>query len=221
MSTDIIFWGATGQARVLRELIEGTQFQLVALVDGRDIPSPFPGIPLLIGDAGLDRWLDRLAAGKLPAGAVAIGGDRGKDRIIVRLVLEKRGMATPVLVHRNAFVARNAQIGAGSQILASANVCAGVSVGRSVIINTAASVDHDCVVEDGVHVGPGAVIAGEVHIRERAFVGAGATVLPRIDIGHDAVVGAGAVVTRNVPPGVVVVGNPARKLKSIDGPASR
>jgi len=220
MSSGILFWGATGQARVLRELIEGMQFELVALVDRRDIPSPFPGIPLLLGEVGLDSWLKGLASNQLPASAVAIGGDRGADRISVRLALEKRGLATPILIHRTAFVARNAEIGTGTQILAHASVCAGVCMGRSVIINTAASVDHDCVLEDGVHVGPGAIVSGEVRIRERVFVGSGATVLPRIEIGHDAVVGAGAVVTKDVRPRTVVVGNPARKLRdvgSVDG----
>jgi sugar O-acyltransferase (sialic acid O-acetyltransferase NeuD family) len=217
MTTDIIFWGATGQAKVLRELIEGTQFRLVALVDRRDIPSPFPEIPLLIGEAGLDNWLQRLAAGQRPAAAVAIGGDRGKDRIGLRLAFEARGMATPTLVHRSAFVARNAAIGAATQILAGAHICAAATIGQSVIVNTAASVDHDCVLEDGVHVGPGAVIAGEARIGERAFIGAGATILPRINIGHDAVVGAGAVVTQDVPAGIVVVGNPARQLQDNHG----
>jgi len=188
---------------------------LVALVDRRDLPSPFPGIPLLSGEVGLDSWLKRFPSGKFPAGAVAIGGDRGADRICVRLALESRGLATPILIHRTAFVARNAAIGTGTQILAGANVCAGVAIGKSVIINTAASVDHDCVLEDGVHVGPGAIVSGEVRIRERAFVGSGATVLPRIEIGHDAVVGAGAVVTTDVRPRTIVVGNPARKLRDI------
>jgi sugar O-acyltransferase (sialic acid O-acetyltransferase NeuD family) len=213
MSTSIIFWGATGQARVLYELIEGTDFTLVAVVDQRDIPSPFPDLPLLIGETGLDRWLEQNPAAEKPAGAVAIGGDRGQDRIAVRLTLERRGIALPVLIHRSAFVARNVVMGCASQILAGASVCAGASIGRSVIINTAGTVDHDCILEDGVHVGPGAVIAGEVQVRERAFIGAGATILPRIEIGRDAVVGAGAVVTRNVLPGTVVVGNPARTLE--------
>ena len=104
----------TGQSTA-QKLIEGTQFRLVALVDRRDIPSPFPEIPLLIGEAGLDNWLQWLAAGPRPAAAVTIGGDRGKDRIGLRLTFEARGMATPTLVHRTAFVARNAAIGAASQ----------------------------------------------------------------------------------------------------------
>jgi maltose O-acetyltransferase len=45
------------------------------------------------------------------------------------------------------------------------------------------------------------------------MIGAGAVVLPRITIGENTVVGAGAVVTRDLSPGVVAVGNPARIVK--------
>ncbi|MCS7072396.1 MAG: hypothetical protein NZM00_12895, partial [Anaerolinea sp.] len=54
------------------------------------------------------------------------------------------------------------------------------------------------------------------HIEAGAIIGAGAVLLPGVRIGARALVGAGAVVTRDVPPGVVVVGNPARILKAID-----
>ncbi len=52
-------------------------------------------------------------------------------------------------------------------------------------------------------------------IRRGARIGANATILPEIEVGEDAVVGAGAVVTRDVAPGDVVVGNPARVIKQL------
>ena len=51
---------------------------------------------------------------------------------------------------------------------------------------------------------------GPVVIRDNCFVGHGAIVLPRVTIGPNSIVAAGAVVTKDVPPGVVVGGNPAR-----------
>jgi acetyltransferase-like isoleucine patch superfamily enzyme len=57
---------------------------------------------------------------------------------------------------------------------------------------------------------PGAVIAGEVMIEDFASIGSNATVLPRLKIAKGAIVGAGAVVTKDIPPGMTVVGNPAR-----------
>lgn len=51
---------------------------------------------------------------------------------------------------------------------------------------------------------------GAIDIRDNCFIGHGAIVMPRVTIGPDSIVAAGAVVTKDVPPGVVVGGNPAR-----------
>ena len=59
-------------------------------------------------------------------------------------------------------------------------------------------------------------VRGAVVIHDDAWIGAGAIILPGVTIGEQAIVGAGSVVTRDVPPGAVVAGNPARVLKSIE-----
>lgn len=207
---ELLFWGATGQAKVLHELIHGTDMRLVALVDNRTIPSPIPCVPLLHGEKDLDEWLLQRGSHDNLYCAVAVGGGAGGERIILMDLLRARGLVLQSLVHRAAFVAHDATIGEGCQVLAQSAVCTHARLGRGVIINTAASVDHDCVIGDGVHVGPGARLAGEVIVGARAFIGTGAIILPRIIIGEDAVVGAGAVVTTNVATGETVTGNPAR-----------
>ena len=204
-----MFWGATGQAKVLSEALSGTDFQLVALVDNRDVISPFLGVPVLRGASGLDAWLDRRGGGKGLFAVVAVGGALGRDRIMLMDLLRARSLKPLTVLHRTAFVANDAQVGEGCQIMAQAAVCTHVRLGSGVIVNTAASVDHDCVIGSGAHIAPGARLAGEVTVGDRAFIGVGAIVLPRIHIGEDAVVGAGAVVTKDVPPGVTVSGNPA------------
>jgi acetyltransferase-like isoleucine patch superfamily enzyme len=52
-------------------------------------------------------------------------------------------------------------------------------------------------------------------VKEGASIGSGATVLSGITIGKNAIIGAGSVVTRNVPPGTIVAGNPAKALRKI------
>ena len=55
-----------------------------------------------------------------------------------------------------------------------------------------------------------------IHIKEGAWIGAGATILPGVSIGKYAVVGASAVVTKDVPDYGVVVGSPARLIKTLE-----
>jgi acetyltransferase-like isoleucine patch superfamily enzyme len=83
-------------------------------------------------------------------------------------------------------------------------------IGDFAIVNTGATVDHDCYLGTGVHIMPGATVAGEVRIGDFATVGSGAVVLPRVTIETGAIIGAGAVVTEDVPAGTTVVGVPAR-----------
>lgn len=213
--TDLVFWGATGQARVLKEAIQNTEYRLMAVFDNRSIPSPFADVPIFLGKQGFDAWASTQSdLGKVKACA-AIGGDGGEQRMAIQEWLRLKGVLPATIVHRMAFVASDSFIGEGSQVLAMAAVCVNTRIGRSVIINTAASVDHCCIVGDGCHIAPGARLAGEVVLGAQVFIGAGAVILPRIRIGKRAIVGAGAVVTKDVAPGDVVLGNPARSNRSI------
>jgi maltose O-acetyltransferase len=55
-----------------------------------------------------------------------------------------------------------------------------------------------------------------VEIKDGAWLGGGVIVCPGVTIGENTVVGAGSVVTRDLPPGVLAVGNPCRVLRSLD-----
>ena len=54
-----------------------------------------------------------------------------------------------------------------------------------------------------------------IWIEEDAWIGAGAILLPGVRIGQGAIIGAGSVVTKDIPPGVVAVGNPCRVISTI------
>ncbi len=60
--------------------------------------------------------------------------------------------------------------------------------------------------------------AEPITIGDNVWLGGGAIVLPGVTIGENTVVGAGSVVTRDLPPNVVAVGNPARVVRTLDAP---
>lgn len=94
--------------------------------------------------------------------------------------------------------------------------------------------DADIFIGDGVMIAPNVVLATgthpicpdlrdptyqynlPIHIGNRVWIGAGAIILPGVTIGNDSVIGAGSVVTKNIPSGVVAVGNPCRVLREIN-----
>jgi sugar O-acyltransferase (sialic acid O-acetyltransferase NeuD family) len=210
----VVVWGATGQAKVLREALDPQTHVIVALFDrDRSLESPFESVPLFPGEEGFVRWLASERDPGSVMAIVAIGGDRGADRLELQMRLASAGLEIGSVVHPRAFVARDAVMGAGAQILAQSAVGAQARLGQACIVNTGATVDHECVLGDGVHVGPGAHLAGCIQVGDCATIGTGAIVLPRVRIGARAVVGAGAVVLRDVPEAAVVAGNPARVLR--------
>lgn len=204
-----IAWGASGHAKVLRECLSDRALPLVAVFDNEpSVVAPFGDVPLVIGREGFAAW--RQAHPASYGFVVAIGGARGAVRCELQTWLESEGLVSLSAIHRTAFVAADAKIAAGCQVLATSAVCVGVELGRQTIINTGATVDHECRLGEGVHLAPGVHVAGCVEIEDHAFIGVGASILPRVRIGRGATVGAGAVVTTDVPAGATVVGVPAR-----------
>jgi sugar O-acyltransferase (sialic acid O-acetyltransferase NeuD family) len=116
-------------------------------------------------------------------------------------------------IHSSALLSRFVSIGEGCMILHRTIVQAQTKIGSHVIINTGARIDHDCMIEDYVHIAPGVTLCGTVHVGEGTLIGAGATIIPGIKIGRWAVIGAGSVVIKDVPEHAVVVGNPTRIIR--------
>lgn len=213
MPPEVVIWGGTGQATVVRPIIEEQGSRVVVVIDDTlDLLSPFSDVPIYCGMEGLLSWLGK----KNPSGigfCVAIGNPYGRVRMKLHDSLSDTGFVPISVVHPSAIIASNARIGKGAQIMAGAIIQPEVTIGKQCIINTNASVDHECILEDGVEISPGATLCGAIRVEINAWVGAGAVVLPRLTIGADALVGAGAVVTKSVEPGVRVVGVPARPVE--------
>ena len=142
---------------------------------------------------------------------VAIGNPVVRERVLDALL--DAGRRIPVLIHPDAVVADDVCLGDGTVVMAGAVINPGAEIRKGVIVNTCASVDHDCTVEDYVHIAVGAHLAGTVHVGQRTWIGIGAVVRNNMTVAADTVIGAGAVVVKDILEKGTYVGVPARRIK--------
>ena len=196
----IILQGGGGHARVVLDCLLSQGATVVGIFDPKLTSH-------LLGVAPLGEYNPQVEPEALAI--VAIG-----DNAIRKEVAERTKHLFTNTQHSSAIFSQHAQLGTGNVILHGSIVQALTKIGNHVVINTGAQVDHDCVVEDYVHLAPGARLCGNVRVGEGALIGAGAVVIPGKKVGAWATVGAGAVVISDIPDYAVAVGNPARIIKA-------
>lgn len=208
----VFLWGAIGQAKLLRPVIEHYGSKMIAVFDDRpELPSPYADIPIYYGWDKFLHWLNEQDRSTLGF-CFGVGAPRGRFRLELHERLKNLGLPPITVAHPSVIMAEDAVIGEGSQIMAGSIIGPMARLGTSCIINAKVSVDHDNILDDGVEISPGATLCGAVTIGENTWIGAGATVLPGIKIGRDAIVGAGSVVTKEVPDNTTVIGIPAKPM---------
>jgi acetyltransferase-like isoleucine patch superfamily enzyme len=148
-------------------------------------------------------------------GAIVFAGSRIGERVILgdqSCVRERVVVGNDVVLGRGALVENDTTIGAMCRIQAGAYITAYSTLEEHVFIAPCVVTTNDNFMgrterRHALREGP--------TIRRGARVGGGAILCPAVEIGEEAFVGAGAVVTKDVPPRVIVVGNPARVLRDV------
>lgn len=197
----LIIIGASGHGRVVADIAKKCGYDEIVFLDNNPNLSTCACYPIL----GADSMVSQLEGDLF----IAVGNGQIRKKL-----MEKEGNRHfPVLVHPNAVVADDVVIGCGSVVMAGAVINPGVQIGKGAIINTCGSVDHDCKLDDFVHVSVGAHVAGTVTIGENTWIGAGATVSNNVNICGGCMIGAGAVVIKDIDEPGTYVGVPARRSK--------
>lgn len=209
----IVIFGAGGHAKVVAEIAALNQWDVIGFIDGVN--------PLRKGETfysskvlGGNEVLESLLRNDVKHAIVAFGDNRMRVQTARNLL--KQGFQLPSAIHPSSICAGDAKIGDGTIIAAGAVIGPSTSIGQYVIVNTQATLDHECSVCDGAHIGPGAVVTGGVVIGECSWIGAGAVISDHINVGADSIVGAGSVVINNIPDAVISYGVPAKVSRNIN-----
>lgn len=211
MTKNIIVIGAGGHASVIIDIIEcmikeGSDIRIEGLLDDKENLKEFKGYKVF----------DKISNAKLYADdnvefIIAIGNNEVRKKI-AQNIKELRFFKA---IHPCSIIANDAKIEDGTVVMAGTIINSGTSIGKHTIINSGAIVEHDNNIGDFTHISPGATLCGGVNIGSQTHIGANATIIQGIKIGSQTIVGAGSTVIRNIGDNVVVVGTPARIIKSI------
>ncbi len=207
---DLIIIGAGGMGRevfswLTQEIIEKKEHKILGFID--DNPNALGDLSYPVKIVGniidyMPRKTERFILSILEP----------KTRMKIASILMAKGAVFYTLVHPSAVIGTNVRIGGGSVICPNCILTNDIDIGQFVFINTSSTVGHDVVIGDFTSINGKVEITGNVKVGTGCLFGVGAKVIPGRHIGDGATIGAGSVVIRNVPEGVTVFGNPAKRI---------
>lgn len=203
----IVLFGTGGHYKVVRDTIDQCRsLNILNVVAANKLDIGEVDIDKVVFEPDLNKMWEKIQFDCF----LSVGNNKIRKRLFHEVSFALPLALFPVISHPSSEISKNTKLGAGSFVAAHSTIGTHSEIGDHVIINTNASVDHDCKVGDFAFVGPNAALGGSVRVGANSFIGIGASVLPGVHIGDNVTVGAGSVVVKDVEDGNIVVGVPAK-----------
>jgi sugar O-acyltransferase (sialic acid O-acetyltransferase NeuD family) len=212
----VSIYGGGGFAREVAWLVQSCNvppdhYEVVCFVDDKEAArgTLLNGVPVMDLQTARARFPHALMVG-------GVGSPQTRQHLMEKAA--DAGFDFATIIHPRVERSEWIEIGAGTVICAGNILTTNIVLGRHVQINLDCTVGHDVIMGDYTTLAPGVHVSGCVHLGRRVYVGTGAVIINGTQespllIGDDAIIGAGACVTKSVPPGLTVVGVPARPLQ--------
>jgi sugar O-acyltransferase (sialic acid O-acetyltransferase NeuD family) len=199
----LLIIGAGGHGRVVADIAKKlNRYSYIAFLDDDQSLKSRIGIEVIGCSDDISNYISEYDI------FVAIGKNDIREKFQSKL--EGLEATIPVLIHPNAVIGENVKINEGTVVMAGVIINCGSTIGKGCIINTSASIDHDDILEDFIHISPGAHLAGTVKIGTGSWIGIGATVSNNLSIISNCIIGAGAVVIKDIKETGIYIGVPVR-----------
>ena len=200
----VIVIGSGSHARVLIATLKAIGVEIIGLTDQReDKALHTSGVGFLGNDEAIFSYAPDEV--ELVNGIGSLPGDSNRHAVAKRM--RKRGYRFSIVVHPSVVLVGNCQIEEGAQIMAGVVLQSGVAIGKDTVVNTASTIDHDCVIGDSVWLSPSVTLCGSVNVSTKSYIGAGSTIIQEINVGSNAVIAAGSTIVRDVEQGMTVIQN--------------
>lgn len=210
----LLLVGGGGHCKsVIDSVLDSNKYDDIKIVDLKEnIGKDILGIKII----GTDECLEKLHKSGYEYAFVTLGSI-GNPKIRIKLynILKKIGFKIPIIIDKSAIISKNCNIKEGAYIGKNVVINTGSIIEKCSIINTGSIVEHDCNIEEFVHIASGSVLGGNVTIKRNSHIGSNSTIRQQIVISENVVIGIGSVVVKNIENNILAYGVPCRMVKRI------
>jgi len=213
ISKEILIYGAGGAGRQLSFALSvdknpDTAWRVEGFIDDTKRQGEIVnGIPVLGGIDYLKNYSGNIA--------VSIVDNPLVRRELILKIKKNENIKFPLVISSHAIVSPHVEWGKGCIVSPLDVIQPNCKFGDFVWINGQSRIGHDTIIGSYTTIFSGTLISGGVSIGSGCILGAGAIILAKRKIGDGSIIGAGALVTKDIPPGVITFGVPAKIIKKI------
>lgn len=208
MAEPLIIVGAGGHGRetAFAHLLSTAAGSFLGFLDDRAVGTSPEGWPIL-------GRIDDAPTHARAAFLVAINDPRVRRTVTERLAALGVSRWGSVF-HPDLRIHSSVRMGQGCSILGGCQLTTNIQIGDHCILNRGCQVSHDCRIGNFCSLNPAACVAGNVRVADGCELGSGCLIRQGSHVAEGSTIGMGAVVLKHVARNGVVVGNPARLLRS-------
>lgn len=201
----LLIIGASGHGKVVADIaMKMNRWETILFLDDDESLKSSMGIEVIGKSSDAYKYINNYDI------FVAIGNNLVRERIQEQLL--DACASIPTLIHPYSIIGEWVELGIGSVVMAGSVINCCSKIGNGCIINTGTTIDHDNILEDYVHVSPGAHLAGTVNVGKRTWIGIGSSIINNINITSNCIIGAGSVVLNDINESGTYIGIPAKRI---------